>query len=129
MDDIAIGRRHARDAVAEVPHRAHARAEGGNDRLASDMMFPLLVGNRIRNAAAPVEDRGPAHPVDAGDRIDRSPQKRREHDHAYPADGRAHLILGHRGMDRRRRAEEERNRRQDMRPVMFQKSLHRRRSP
>ncbi len=71
-----------------------------------------------------LQDRGTADSVDAGDQVDRRAHQRRQDDDADPADGGADILLRHGGVNGAKRAGHQRNRGQDMRPIMGERVEH-----
>ena len=63
------------------------------------------------------------HPVDSGHEIEESTKERREQHHRDPAEGGAHIVLGHGRMQGRREPDDQACREGQMRPVEIQKPL------
>ena len=122
-DGVAALELTAYHLVAERLQRGEAPAECARHRFVGDR------GGLARRAGPELppslrDDRGPAHAIDAGDRIDQCAQKRGEQDDSDPADGGADLVLGQRGVAGGDHCDRKRQRGQDMRPVAVENLPH-----
>ncbi|MNL25066.1 hypothetical protein D3C87_1465300 [compost metagenome] len=65
-----------------------------------------------------------ADPIDSSHKIEQRPEQRREHRHPDPADGRPHILFGHRGMHRRAGARHNADGKYQMGPIIDQNCVY-----